>query len=102
MTMPSLDVIFAYVVGVLAAVAVIGALVYAVVWEVCAIRRTLAAHRRQPPDASFWHHRGTVTPTSPTEGELIREGTRRIQDGQPLRRIALDWKGRSPHGQRRP
>jgi hypothetical protein len=24
------------------------------VWEWCAIRRTLAAHRRQPPNESFW------------------------------------------------
>ena len=44
----SLDVIFAYVVGVLAALAVIGALTFALVWEWCAIRRTLAA----PPVSS--------------------------------------------------
>jgi hypothetical protein len=50
----SLDVIFAYVVGVLAALAVIGALTFALVWEWCAIRRTLAAHRRQAPDERFW------------------------------------------------
>jgi hypothetical protein len=49
----SLDVIFAYVVGVLAGLAVIGALAFALVWEWCAIRRTLAAHRRQTPE-SFW------------------------------------------------
>lgn len=35
----NLDVIFAAVVGVLAAIAVIGALVFVIVWEVCAIRR---------------------------------------------------------------
>jgi hypothetical protein len=35
-----LDVIFAYVVGTLAALAVVGALMFAVVWEWCAIRRT--------------------------------------------------------------
>jgi hypothetical protein len=45
--MPTLDVIFATVVGVLAGIAVIGALTFAVVWEWCAIRRTLAVHRRQ-------------------------------------------------------
>jgi hypothetical protein len=60
-----LNVIFAYVVGVLAALAVIGALVFAVVWEVCAIRRTLAAHKRTPsPQESterFWLERGAVT-----------------------------------------
>jgi hypothetical protein len=54
----SLDVIFASVVAVLAGVAVVGALVFVIVWEVCAIRRTLADHRdlaAQPPtDADFW------------------------------------------------
>jgi hypothetical protein len=55
----SLDVIFAYVVGVLAALAVIGALAFVVVWEWCAIRRTLAAHRRQAPE-SFWRGRAAV------------------------------------------
>jgi hypothetical protein len=49
----SLDVFFAYVVGVLAALAVIGALAFALVWEWCAIRRTLATHRRQPNE-SLW------------------------------------------------
>ena len=48
-----LDVIFAAIVGVLAALAVIGALAFVVVWEWCAIRRTLAAHRRAAPE-SFW------------------------------------------------
>ena len=55
--MGNLETIFATVVGVLAAIAVIGALVFAVVWEVCAIRRTLAAHRdsaRPPTDEDFW------------------------------------------------
>jgi hypothetical protein len=53
-TSMSLDVIFAYVVGVLAALAVIGALAFALVSEWCANRRTLAAHRRQRPNESFW------------------------------------------------
>ncbi len=57
----NLDVIFATIVGVLAALAVIGALAFALVWEWCAIRRTLAAHRRQPPDESFWRDRGALT-----------------------------------------
>ena len=45
------DVIFATIVGVLAGLAVIGALAFVLVWEWCAIRRTLAAHRHpiQPP-----------------------------------------------------
>jgi hypothetical protein len=58
----SLDVIFAYAVGVLAALAVIGALAFALVWEWCAIRRTLAAHRHPagPPDG-FWRDHAAVT-----------------------------------------
>jgi hypothetical protein len=54
--MGSLATIFAAVVTVLAAVAVIGALAVVLVWEVCAIRRTLTDHRdsRPPTDADFW------------------------------------------------
>jgi hypothetical protein len=46
----SLDVIFASIVGVLAGLAVIGVLAFALVWEWCAIRRTLAA----PLPVSLW------------------------------------------------
>jgi hypothetical protein len=56
--MGSLETIFAAVVGVLSALAVIGALAFAVTWEWCAIRRTLERHRagsRPPTDADFWH-----------------------------------------------
>jgi hypothetical protein len=42
----SLDVVFAYLVGVLAGLAVIGALIFALIWEWCAIRRALAATYR--------------------------------------------------------
>jgi hypothetical protein len=61
--MGTLEVIFGTVVVVLAAVAVIGALTFAVIWEVCAIKRTLAAHRGpQPPtDADFWHQQRALT-----------------------------------------
>jgi hypothetical protein len=52
----SLDVIFAYVVGVLAALAVIGALAFALVWEWCAIRRTLATHRHEPNQSGWRDH----------------------------------------------
>jgi hypothetical protein len=52
------DAIFAIVVGVLAALAVIGALVFAIVWEVCAIRRMLDAHRRMTGQTdSYWRNR---------------------------------------------
>jgi hypothetical protein len=55
-----LDVIFAAIVGTLAALAVIGALAFVVVWEWCAIKRTLAAHRRAAPE-SFWRDHRVVT-----------------------------------------
>jgi hypothetical protein len=45
---------------VLAALAVIGALAFALVWEWCAIRRTLAHHRGQVPEA-FWRDHAAVT-----------------------------------------
>jgi hypothetical protein len=60
----SLDVIFAMVAGVLAGAAVIGALVFALVWEWCAIRRTLAA-RNDPPPPTWWRERGATVPTIP-------------------------------------
>jgi hypothetical protein len=56
------EVIFAVVVTVLAAVAVVGALVFAIVWEVCAIKRTLAEHRRrvgQP--GAYWRDRAALS-----------------------------------------
>ncbi len=96
----SLDVVFAYMVGVLAGLVVIGALAFALVWEWCAIRRTLAAHRRQAPGAS--RQAGALPSTSPAERELIRQGARRLQAGHSLRGIARDRKGRGSDGQQRP
>jgi hypothetical protein len=60
-----LDVIFAYVVGVLAALAVIGALVFVIVAEVCAIKRTLAIHRQPATPPTGWRERGALAPTIP-------------------------------------
>ena len=57
----SLDVIFAYVVGVLAGLAVIGALAVALVWKWCAIRRTPADHRRRTVPDGFWRDHVAVT-----------------------------------------
>jgi hypothetical protein len=94
----SLDVVFAYVVGVLAGLAVIGALAFALVWEWCAIRRTLAAHRHRAPNG-FWRDRGALTPIIPGEREQIRQGARRLLAGQSLQELALRSKG---HGRRRP
>jgi hypothetical protein len=52
--MATMEVIFATVVLVLAAVACVGALVAAVVWEVVFIRRTLRANRPPTPEQTFW------------------------------------------------
>jgi len=60
----NLDVIFAVVVTVLAGVAVVGALVFAVVWEWCAIKRTLAEHRRRArfdPSVRYWREHAVVS-----------------------------------------
>jgi hypothetical protein len=56
----SLDVILAYVVGVLAGLGVIGALVFVLVWEWCAIQRILHAHR-QRADGELWRDHATLT-----------------------------------------
>jgi hypothetical protein len=63
--MGTVETAFAVAVSVLAALAVIGALVFAVVWEVCAIRRTLAAHRRSgpayDPTGRWWREHSHLT-----------------------------------------
>ena len=48
--MPSLDVIFAWIIAVLAGAACIGALAVVLVAEWYAIRRTIERHRRPRPD----------------------------------------------------
>jgi hypothetical protein len=53
------SVIFAWIIALLAGAACVGALAVVIVWEVCAIRRTLSAHRdtaggRPPTDGDFW------------------------------------------------
>jgi hypothetical protein len=96
----SLDVVFAYVVGVLAGLAVIGALAVVLVWEWCAKRRTQAPPPHHAPDRVL-RDRGALPPISQPESEQIREGGRRLLAGQPLRGMALDRKGRGAHGQQR-
>jgi hypothetical protein len=97
----SLDVIFAYLVGVLAGLTVIGALAFVLVWEWCAIRRTLAAHRHQAAGGTSPED-GQLVSTSPAEHQPIHDGARRVLAGDRLRRIALDWRGRDAGGWRRP
>jgi hypothetical protein len=53
--MGTVETVFAVVVTVLAAAAVIGALVVVLVAEVFAVRRTFERHRNPPlTDADFW------------------------------------------------
>jgi hypothetical protein len=62
--MGAVETAFAYAVAILAAVAVIGALAFVLVWEWCAIKRTLAAHRvatSSPTDEDFWRQQRAVT-----------------------------------------
>jgi hypothetical protein len=61
--MGSLEVIFGTIVVVLAALAVIGALAFAITWEVCAIRRTLAdrRHRKPDPNEQYWRDLRALT-----------------------------------------
>jgi hypothetical protein len=61
-TSMSLDVIFATIVGVLAGLAVIGALAFALVWEWCAIRRTLAANGVSRPTSRLARPYGAEDP----------------------------------------
>jgi hypothetical protein len=56
-----LDLIFATVVGALAALAVIGALAVLIVAEVYAIRRTIERHRKPTPEQSFWQQHAALT-----------------------------------------
>jgi hypothetical protein len=62
--MGAVETVFAVVVTVLAALAVVGALVFVVCWEVCAIKRTLAARHpdNQPPtDGDFWRQQRALS-----------------------------------------
>jgi hypothetical protein len=64
-----LDVIFAYIVGTLAALAVIGALVVMIVAEVYTLRRTIRNQRLLDSGsiavARWWRERGATAPTIP-------------------------------------
>jgi hypothetical protein len=61
------SVIFAWIIAVLAGAACIGALAFVIVWEVFAIRRILADHRRfdaagqTPASARYWREHSVVT-----------------------------------------
>jgi O-antigen ligase len=63
--MPSLDVLFAWTIAILAGAACIGALVVVLVAEVYAIRRTIERHRRPgtltDPSTRYWREHSAVT-----------------------------------------
>jgi hypothetical protein len=59
--MTTLETIFAVVVGVLAGLAVIGALTFAVTWEWYAIRRVVERHRKPTPEEDFWRQQRALT-----------------------------------------
>ena len=63
--MPSLDLLFAWAIAILAGAAVIGALVVVIVAEVYAIRRTIERHRRPEPrpahQARYWLEHSAIT-----------------------------------------
>lgn len=63
--MPSLDVIFAWIIAVLAGAACIGALAVVLVAEWYAIRRTIQRHRRPgtltDPSGRWWREHSHLT-----------------------------------------
>jgi O-antigen ligase len=59
--MPSLDLLFAWAIAILAGAACIGALVVVLVAEVYALRRTIQRHRKPDPDELFWRQQRTLT-----------------------------------------
>jgi O-antigen ligase len=60
MIVPSLDLLFAWTIAVLAGAACIGALVVVLVREWYAIRDTIRRHRRPAPE-SYWRTRSALT-----------------------------------------
>jgi transketolase C-terminal domain/subunit len=58
--MGTAETAFAMLVGVLAGVAVVGALVFAITWEIAAIRRVLERNRKPSPEETFWSDRRAV------------------------------------------
>jgi hypothetical protein len=57
--MPSLDLLFAYAIAILAGAACIGALVVVLVAEWYAIRRTIQRHHR--PEPRYWREHSALT-----------------------------------------
>jgi hypothetical protein len=63
--MPSLDLIFAWTIAVLAGATCIGALLVVLVREFYAIRETIRRHRKPDPNEQYWRDlRALTTPKS--------------------------------------
>jgi hypothetical protein len=59
--MGSLETVFGAVVVVLAGLAVVGALLFAISWEWFAFRRLLERHRKLDPNEQYWHDLRALT-----------------------------------------
>jgi hypothetical protein len=96
--MPDPVTIFAWIVATLAGLAVVGAIAYAITWEVCAIRRTIAADRsvyvrpsRFDPSTRYWPEHSAVKVVdgiTDEEADRVRDAARRILDGDRVPEVA--------------
>jgi hypothetical protein len=59
--MPSLDLLFAWTIAILAGAACIGALVVVLVREFYAVRETIRRHRKPDPYEQFWRQQRALT-----------------------------------------
>ena len=55
------SVIFAWIIAMLAGLAGVGALLYAISWEWFAFRRLLERHRKPDPYEDFWRRQRALT-----------------------------------------
>jgi hypothetical protein len=92
--MPSLDVIFAWIIAVLAGAACIGALTVVLVAEWNTIHRTIHRHRRPgstltDPSGRWWRERSAVS-VPEQEQDTVRQAAGRVRAGDSLRWIAKE------------
>ena len=97
--MERLSTIFAWTVAVLAGLAVIGAIAYAITWEVCAICRTLADYRartRGPsydPTTRYWPehaHVRVIDGITDEEADQVHQMAARVLAGDRLQEVAQE------------
>lgn len=91
--------IFAWIVTVLAGLAVVALLLFVIVWAVLGIRRQIIEHRARTtvppfdPSTRYWRERSAL---AIPEAEQVRDGAGRILAGQTPAEVALDWREREP------